>query len=733
MTVAPLLFAMLSIGLSPQDSASPAASAPEDSHTRMLAELAELVERSRSENLYIGTAKVAEAREVLRLLTPDTTPLERWTTLGLLAQAEISAGETEKAIETLKKAFALVGRLPPASRAKLAQKNVLQLGIAHLRLAEDRNCVHCSNCASCIFPLRDGGVHADPEPARQAVQYFKQVLRRSDPSGDDHQTAKWLLNIAAMAVGEYPDGVPKRFLLKPKRFESPGEFPRFENIAPRLGVDSFNLCGGVIADDFDGDGDLDLLTSSWDYLRETLRFFVNDGGRFVDRSSEWGLDGICGGLNMVHADTDGDGDLDVLVLRGAWLGETGRHPNSLLRNDGDRFVDVTHDVGLGQAHYPTQTAAFADYDLDGDLDLYIGNESFPASPAPSQLFENDGHGQFTDVAAAAGVLNDRFAKAVCWGDYDADGDPDLFVSNYVGDNRLYRNDGERHFTDVAEELGVQAPKMSFPAWFWDYDNDGHLDLWVSCYVESVAAVARSYQGMAGTSEGVRLYRGDGLGGFEEVAKKAGLGLTVPPMGSNFGDVNMDGWPDFYLGTGYPDYAALMPNILYVNRGGRFADLSTAAGLGHLQKGHAIAFADFDHDGDNDLYAQMGGAFRGDGFANALFENPGFGHHWIQLRLVGTRSNTFGVGCRVKLVIEEEGGPRTIYHWINAGGTFGGNPLTPTLGLGRATALTRLEVHWPASLTTQVFEAVPMDHSVVVTEGDEELKVSARKRLLFSGE
>ena len=111
------------------------------------------------------------------------------------------------------------------------------------------------------------------------------------------------------------------------------------------------------------------------------------------------------------------------------------------------------------------------------------------------------------------------------------------------------------------------------------------------------------------------------------------------MGSNFGDINNDGYLDYYLGTGYQDYDALMPNLMFLNdRGARFDDISMAGGFSHIQKGHGVSLADIDNDGDVDVHIVMGGAFPGDGFANALFENPGFDNHWINIKLRGTTSN-----------------------------------------------------------------------------------------------
>ena len=504
-------------------------------------------------------------------------------------------------------------------------------------------------------------------------------------------------------------------------------------MAPALGLDTFSLSGGAVADDFDGDGYLDFFVSTSD-LAGQLRFFRNGGdGTFADRTEAANLNGLLGGLNLVQADYDNDGHLDLLVLRGAWFGEHGQHPNSLLRNAGDgTFFDATFATGLGQDHYPTQTAAWADYDLDGDLDLYIGNETTDTFVAPGQLFHNQGDGTFADVAPAAGVDQYAHAKAVVWGDYDGDRWPDLYVSNLGQPNRLYHNQGDGTFADVAPTLGVVSPRASFPTWFWDFDNDGHLDLFVAAYSATIADIAAAHLGHSVSVEQARLYRGDGQGGFADVSQDRHLAQPTKPMGANFGDLDHDGFLDFYLGTGDTDYAELMPNVLYWNQAGqRFVDVTFASGLGHLQKGHGVVFADLDHDGDVDIFEQMGGAYRGDGFADVLYENPGFGHGWLAVEVVGVESNRSGIGTQLRVDVVEGGQRRSLYRWVGSGGSFGGNPLRQYVGLGSAEKVAQLVVLWPKSGRKQVFAEVPVNAIIRVTEGREQLEILALPSFKFA--
>ena len=714
--------------------------AEEAGHQRMLELLEEIRVESAGENPWLGEAAAGAAREALAA-AGAAPPARRFRLLLEVAEEELRLGNESEALRHFGDAYGLmpeVGSMPGREKAE----TLFRIAVAWLRYGESRNCAATHGAEACILPIRDGAVHREREGSEQAARYLREYLALVPENSVQEVQGKWLLNLVHMTLGDHPGGVEPEYRLPLETFGSGAEFPRFRNVAPALGIDTFNLSGGAVVDDFDGDSDLDIFTTTFDPGGEP-RFFVGDGkGGFEDRTAAAALDGLYGGLNVVHADVDNDGDLDLYVLRGAWFGPHGRHPNSLLLGeaaaaDADGggtpvFRDVTFLSGLGDAHYPTQTAAWADFDNDGDLDLFVGNEHSAGQPAPSQLFRNEGPGpngvvRFQDVAAAAGVEVRAFVKAAVWGDFDNDRFPDIYVSVLGGANHLYRNRGDGSFEDVAAELGVTGPRQSFPVWFWDFDNDGNLDLFVSSYTGDrggLGFVAASYQGFPGPWELARLYRGTGEGPFEDVAARSGLTRLHLPMGSNFGDLDGDGFLDFYLGTGYPDYEAVMPNVLYRSQGGeRFVDVSLAAGFGHLQKGHAVAFADIDSDGDLDVFEQMGGAFPGDGFGDALFENPGFGNRWLGLLLVGTESNRSAIGARIRVdVVDSDGGSRSVHRRVNGGGSFGGNPLRQTIGLGRPEAVEKVEVYWPTTDLTETFASVEMDRLYRVVEGAGELGV-----------
>ncbi|HLJ91010.1 MAG TPA: CRTAC1 family protein, partial [Candidatus Angelobacter sp.] len=544
-----------------------------------------------------------------------------------------------------------------------------------------------------------------------------------DPDGLEQ---KWLLNLACMAVGKYPHAVPSKHLIPLAPFGSEPKMGRFEDVAPMLGIDKFGMSGSVVMDDFDNDGFLDLIVSSWDPCAP-LRYFHNGGdGTFSDRTEEAGLSSQLGGLNLMQTDYNNDGWLDLYILRGAWESPM-RH--SLLRNNGNgTFTDVTYEAGLAFPATSSGTAVWFDFDNDGLLDLFVGNEY-----SPSQLFHNNGDGTFTDIAHLAGVNRIAFTKGVTAGDFNNDGFPDLYVSNYGSENFLYQNRRDGTFADVAKQFGVEMPLFSFPTWFFDYNNDGWLDIFVSSFIHSVSEVLRSYLGMPVKGETLKLYRNMGGKGFQDATAEAGLARVFMPMGANFGDLDNDGFLDFYLGTGDPSYASMVPNVLFKNRGGKsFVDVTASSRTGSLQKGHGVAIGDIFNTGIPCIYENIGGATPGDRYYCALFRGAGNSNNWINVKLVGRKTNRAAVGARIKLVLtNERRDRRSVYRDVNSGGSFGASPLQQHIGIGQASIIETLEVWWPTSRTRQVFHDVAPNQFIEVHEFDKNYRRLNRRPIKWA--
>ncbi len=619
--------------------------------------------------------------------------------------------------------------VPAAARRRL----MAVLGIIAMRRGEVENCVECVGPSSCIFPIASEAVHRNQEGSREAIKWFTAYLEESPRD----LRVIWLLNIVSMTVGDYPDKVPASYRLPVGLIHRAEGVGRFENVASPAGltVRGPNLAGGSIFDDFNGDGLPDLFTTSLDAdLGASL--YVNRGdGTFEDRSASAGLGDQVYALNVTRGDFDNDGDLDVLLLRGAW-----ERPLrlSLLRNRGDgSFEDVTAAAGMLEP-IATESAAWGDYDNDGLVDVFVCGEYLAPGARPSntpgdprnrcRLYHNEGNGRFKDVAAAAGVLDERCAKGSGWSDYDGDGRLDLFVSNMGQPCRLYHNEGAGRFKDVAPDLGVTGADMSFACWFWDYDNDGRPDLYVNDYRAGVAEVLASAMGVKieGSSH-PRLYRNLGPDGFREVSAELGLDRAMAPMGANFGDLDNDGFLDVYLGTGDMSYEGLDVKLMFRNNEGLgFEDVTGPSGTGHLQKGHGVSFSDYDGDGDLDLFVELGGATPGDQAYNALFRNPGAGRHWLKVKLIGTRTNRAALGASIRVdLASPDGRTRSIHRTIGNNSSFGGNSLVETIGLLDATRVDALTVSWPTSRTTQTFHDLAVDQAIEITEGSNSPRVLRR--------
>jgi len=646
------------------------------------------------------------------------------------------AGDTEAAIETLESLLRELTERNKPYEADLRRQTRRYLALAYLRLGEQENCIHYHAHASCILPIAASAVHQRRRGSEGAVDHYRQLLLE-DP-GDFE--SRYLLNLAYMTLGQYPELAPDEYLIRHPLFESSAS-KWVRDVAMEKRLAATGLAGGVIAEDFNGDGWPDLVFSSWN-MQTGLQFFQNERGiSWTDRSVASGLSAINGGLNLMQTDYNNDGRPDIFVLRGGWLGQYGSIPNSLLRNDGPdadgqiTFTDVTEATGLLTAH-PTQTAVWADFNNDGRLDVFIGNESAVTGQVhPSQLYLNHRDDAFTEVAAEAGVAlvdapggRQYIIKGVAAADYDRDGWVDLYVStrneqNFLFHNRGLSSEGIPLFEEVTAAAGLDGMHKTFTCWFWDYDNDGWEDILAAGFHTPEFYAGRSIAhdfcrellGLEHDAQTGLLFRNQGDGTFRDVTAETRLDKILYMMGGNFGDFDNDGWLDFYCGNGDPDLRAVIPNRMFRFDGRVFQEI-TAAGFGHIQKGHGTAFADFDGDGDQDIYMVVGGFYQGDVYQNVLLENQyNASNNFIAIRLEGTHSNALSVGSRLRLSFREKEETRSVYRTIVSGGSFGASSFTQHIGVGKATTVDTLEITWAGSGTRQVLTGLAVNRLHTIRE------------------
>lgn len=638
----------------------------------------------------------------------------------------LNAGDSEQAIIELEKY--LNEEYGAIYDTDITNKNHLiyeLLALAYLRMGEQKNCQINHNGYSCILPLKQPAIHTIPKYSENAVKLYTMLLQYS-PNNFKYV---WLLNLADMTIDGNPLDSPKSLSIDFPNWEMERkDFPYFENVAMKLGVAVDGLSGGSCMEDFNNDGYADIFATSYGMSDQVKLFFSNGDGSFTDKTAEAGLTGIVSGLNSLHADYNNDGFRDILILRGAWLGEWGNHPNSLLRNNGDgTFTDVTRSSGL-LSYHPTQTAAWADYNVDGHLDLFIGNEALPNSPNKCELYINNGDGTFSNKADELGFSNPLgYVKGVTAGDINNDGWPDIYVSILNGTNKLFVNN-QGKFQDIGRKAGVQEPIVSFPTWFFDFNNDGFDDIFVSAYSrgDRTAQMAGDYAselitGIAGAGL-PKLYLNNRDNTFKDVTAVVNLNKSLFSMGSNYGDLDNDGYLDFYVGTGAPHLSTVVPNRMFRNVSGQyFEEVTSVGGFGHIQKGHGVSFGDVDLDGDQDIYMVLGGAVEGDTFMNALFENPGNENNWISIKVKGVKNTRDGIGTKIVLTVRDRGGkPRRIVNTVSTGGSFGSNTLAQEIGIGKALVIDQVLINWP-DRQAQIFSNIPANQRIEITEGESDYR------------
>lgn len=651
----------------------------------------------------------------------ETDPIKKFNLIIEYAAELAKTGRTAEAIEIYNYVYDYIKQynlqMPPIMKQALLSA----MAITYMRHGEIENCLKNHNHESCFLPIQGDGVHQLPYGSRNAITLYETILEEFP----DDLESKYLLNIAYMTLGEYPAKVPAKWRIDPSWFRSKVKMQPFDDIAPQLGLNRNGLAGGVAIEDFTNDGWLDLIITSWS-PKEELLFYKNNGdGTFSDQTEAYGLKGHVGVLNLNYADINNDGWMDIYLMRGGWYQTQGDIPNTLLMNTGSGFRDVTLNASLTKAG-ATQASAWADFNLDGWIDLVVAYESLPGYERGIDLYINQKGESFKNEATAYGLTMNHFFKGCVATDVNNDKYPDIYFSSIMNNNFIAVNQGasgKSSFTFTDPGHVVSAPKNSFPCWSFDYNNDGSEDIWVSGYSnEGTPAKTwmESHMGKADRDFLPKLYQNKGNMVFEEVGISMGLTEVAYTMGCNFGDINTDGFLDFYLATGNPLYQSIVPNKMYLNmEGKKFEDVSYSGGFANIQKGHGVGFGDFDHDGDEDMYVVIGGAFDGDGFYNCLFENPNeHQNNWLILDLTGTTANKDAIGARVTVSVQENGAERKIYRTVTSGASFGGNSMALEIGLRKATSVSSVTVQWPCrDCPDQSFTGMQLNKAYSLTQGE----------------
>jgi hypothetical protein len=502
------------------------------------------------------------------------------------------------------------------------------------------------------------------------------------------------------------------------------------------------VASGLALFDYDNDGDVDVYFLNGGALKDTQykapprnALYRNDGNwKFTDVTEQSGLGDTGHALAVAVGDYDNDGRQDVYV--------TNFGPNVLFHNNGNgTFTDVTKQAGVADGSKVGAGANFLDIDQDGDLDLfvahyvdftyeknvpavvsgyaiYVGPRAYP--PTAATLFRNNGDGTFTDISAESGIASKKGTGmgTVC-ADFDNDGDTDIYVANDLMPNFLWQNDGTGKFQEVGTLAGLaynmHGDEMgSMGASVADYNNDGLLDFYVTAYQQQFPSLYKNL--------------GDGL--FEDVGfssgASAGMGHTVQ-WGNDFADFDNDGDRDLFVALGHLEDSIehwdkrasyLATNVLMMNLGnGKFVDVSDASGDGMKVKlsSRGIGLDDLDNDGDVDVVVlnsrREPTILRND--------SPDQGH-WLQVKLRGTKTNRDGVGAHVKVFAADPavdaGKPLTLIDEVHSGRGYQSHYGTRLyFGLGKRTKIDRVEVSWIGG-GTDVFRDIAPDQLVTLTEG-----------------
>jgi ASPIC and UnbV/FG-GAP-like repeat len=520
-----------------------------------------------------------------------------------------------------------------------------------------------------------------------------------------NERARFWLWWSARRRGGYPESVPPEYRMEMKAGYEPASV-QFEDIAARIGMDKTSGGRGTAVFDYNNDGLLDVLIMG----QSGSSLYRNNGdGTFSDVSVQSGLDKCVTTFAVTAGDYDNDGFVDLFVTR------VGFYPGSggLYHNNGDgTFTDVTEKAGV-QAWGPSWTASWVDYDLDGYLDLFIANNLGGVfdRQAPNRLFHNNGDGCFTEVAGSAGLGTVFPTMGSAWGDYDNDGYPDLFISG-IGRPQLFHNNGNGTFTDVGMEAGFTEFVAGSVCCWCDYDNDGWLDIaqFVWSDHEDVIYTMKTGHG-PGDGLTMRIYHNNRDGTFSDRTGELGIDGCWGTMSGNFGDVNNDGFIDFMLGNGGPRMDRYEPLVLLESDGERYHNATFSSGLGFGGKNHGVNCADLFGDGRLSIIVAAGGQYPGDLLTANVFCPVSLPGNYLNVRLAGVKSNRDGIGARIRLT----SGDLRQMREVGGGTNFGCLPFEQHFGLGKRETLDALEIRWPSGLLQQVRNP-PVNQTICITEG-----------------
>lgn len=500
---------------------------------------------------------------------------------------------------------------------------------------------------------------------------------------------------------------------------------RFKESANITGIRHKGMIGGICVADFNKDGYYDFFSGSIG-LNDALFYYEgNSDGIFTLQSKEALLEGSIGGGSIIQGDFNNDGFPDVYIVRGGTLSLNGRQPNSLLKNNGDgTFIDVTEQAGLLD-FYPGNHAHFVDFNNDGYLDIFVANESLTSyfrNAIPSQLFQNNGDGSFTEVSKKYGLDISQMIKGSIWLDINNDGLLDLYLSIEGDKNRLFLNKGYQSpddkwlFEPISDAAGASLPIQSGYCVANDFNQDGWEDIFV--FGTKPNEVTSFYlnpfmENPSSTFEPI-LFLNKGDGSFQKADSTWMIDYDLMVLGGASGDLDNNGYPDIYTGNGNSHIQTMIPNTLLRNSGRSLPVDSSPSGTSFLYKTYSAQMVDINFNGKLDIMASSGGFFEFERQTPLLMLNESESSgSWIQIQLEGTSANKQGIGSLIQVITKGHDGKK--HNWFHRIST-NQSPSVAHIGLGQAKEIAEIKINWPdANGNVQIIKDVSLNKPIKIKQ------------------